>query len=1033
MAQLTPTVLERLSRCATSIPISGMVAGATVEVKVAGTAHAFTATGGTQAITVPPLVAADVVRARQDDGGGFTPWSPKVVVEDAAVPPVAAPLLPSQVGACSQCVRVEGLVPGCDVELGWGGAVVGTAAANRHGVACVSVKLRRSDKEEPLTARMRVCGADGPFGTTPIVVDQSLGAPAVGEPLFGCQRTVPLGQLRPGAKTRLETDTGTFLGWICNCWTAVNVNVLHALVPSERVHAQQYWDGEACEDQGPFSGWRRVDPPDERIRPEVLAPVVAGDQIIRVDNQVVGADLVVLVRHDPAMPESRFGPRPAGEEPEVALNAPLVAGQQVAVEQHLCGHVEVSDWVRVLAPPPVVLAPIVLPPLYACGGAVQVSGLHPGALVRLFQNGISCGIAWAGLASSVAVAVAPALVAGSEVTARQWVGGVHGPESDPVHVVGGGVPHAPRILAPVAFGDTEVVVSGVTPGSLVSVWSGTTLLGERYAAESLVRAAISPLSGTVFARAQLCAEGRTGPRLVPITAPHAPGSEEGVGELDVDYGTVAVPVRSVPGAPDDGGFESPVRGRLYFPADGDGNLAPSATPRPLVVIAHGYWMNDEEDQSHLGYAWLARHLAQWGMFALSIDLATVNVKTGPVGGATQQTARAEVILVAAERTLAAPGLKGHADPARVGLVGHSMSGEGVFVAKEMSVQRAAGVVVRGVVSLAPTNWRPDVSLTDCHYLQLHGSLDYLLDGVTIGFLGFLGPRLFDRAWRHRTHAWIEGARHQGWNPNWWNSMAGGEGSRPPIDGSLVPDDQARIGRALINAFFQDALFDRTEYRGYLEGLVEDGDVRPYAVHMQHRGVMASVLDDMGDADAPLNLAAELPIDKTQNRQGGAVTAAGGGVDVWQDHAQSELDHCSQATIASDLAWSARDVTYRSLLPGLSGSPTAELVLRAGVRFDEDAGGAPDETWNLVGLDVDLLVELESPSGTATVRLGSAAAIPYPLPAVSVLSVPRTIRLPLDAFTAVEPAFDPSAITAITLRPAGAATGRILLDEVELAP
>jgi hypothetical protein len=142
MAQLTPTVHERISRCGVSIPLSGLVGGAAVEVDVAGAVHAFTWAGGGQQVTVPALAAGDVVRARQDDGSGFTPWSPAVLVEDAAVPPTAGPLLPSEVGRCSQCVRVEGLVPGCEVELRQAGAVVGTAIANRHGAACTRVKLR---------------------------------------------------------------------------------------------------------------------------------------------------------------------------------------------------------------------------------------------------------------------------------------------------------------------------------------------------------------------------------------------------------------------------------------------------------------------------------------------------------------------------------------------------------------------------------------------------------------------------------------------------------------------------------------------------------------------------------------------------------------------------------------------------------------------------------------------------------------------------------------------------------------------------
>jgi dienelactone hydrolase len=1039
MPQLPPTVLERLARCGTSVGLTGLVPGAAVEIEIDGVVHAFTAAGAGQHFVVPALDANRRVRARQDDGSGLTSWSPDVFVEDVADPPTARPLLPSQVGSCSHCVIVHGLVPGCDVELMQGGGIVGTGRAGREGGACVGVTLRPSRGErDALTARMLVCGNAGPLSSTPIVPDGPLQAPVVGEPLFGCQGVVPLSQLRPGAKTMIETDTGTYLGWICNCWTAVNVNVLHALVAGESVRATQYWDGASCKDTGPPSGWRRVDPPDERIRPEVQAPLIGGDQLIRVTNQIVGGELVIVIRDGEGMPETRFGPRAASQEIEIALSAPLVVGQQVAAEQQLCGRKEISEWVTVLPPPPVVLAPTVLPPLHECAGSVQVSGLHPGALVRIYQDGIPCGLGWAGLGWSIAVAAAPALVGGAMVTARQWVGGVAGPESAPVKVVVAEDLHRPRIVGPVAVGDSEVVVSGVSPGALVTIRSGSVVLGERYTAESLTRVGVTPVAGPVTPTVRLCALQRTGARVEAITPPDAPGPEIGAGERDVDYGTVSIPTQAVPDRPDDGGFDAPVRGRLYFPADANGKPAPASGRRPLVVIAHGYWGDPVEDlESLTGYAWLARHLARWGMLVLSIDLSEVNRQTsaspGSGTGAAQQWSRATVILAAIDGVLADRELRDQVDGSRVGLVGHSMGGEGVFAAQTLATLTGRSFVIRGVVSLAPTNYRRDLSLENCHYLQLHGSVDYLISGATGPAPDFGGFRLYDRAWRHRTHAWIDGARHQGWN-TFWFATPNGEGAFPTGSGVLGPPEQGQIGRTLVNAFFQDVLFSRAGYRGYLEGLVKARGLAPYVVHVQHQGPGAQVVDDMGDPDQALGLAGEAPVDKTINRAGGPVAATGGGPDAWEDVEQFTIATCAQGTRASDVAWHDRDFVYRTELPGgLAASATGELSLRIGVHVELDVMGHPIETWNSMGLDLDLLVELESAGGSATVRVGAAAAVPYPLPGTKTLSVPRTIRLPLDAFTAVDPSFDPGAIRAVVLRPAGGITGRMLIDDVEVAP
>ena len=110
---------------------------------------------------------------------------------------------------------------------------------------------------------------------------------------------------------------------------------------------------------------------------------------------------------------------------------------------------------------------------------------------------------------------------------------------------------------------------------------------------------------------------------------------------------------------------------------------------------------------------------------------------------------------------------------------------------------------------------------------------------------------------------------------------------------------------------------------------------------------------------------------------------------------------------------------------MSAAPTDELALRVAVHHDAA------QTWNLAGVDLDLLVELETATGSATVRTGSCCPIPYPFPGVSVLSVPTTIRLPMDAFAAIALSFTSTALSAVTIRTAGGLTGRILIDDMEV--
>jgi len=232
---------------------------------------------------------------------------------------------------------LDGLVPGCTVELRIGATVVGNGIADTDGNMCVGVDLKNAAGEagQTLSARMFVCGQAGPFATTPLLKESALPKPVVGGPLFGCQTSVPLSNLHIGAPARLQTDMGD-IGSFCSCWQAVNVNIGFPLVPNSKVRAQQYWDGRACKSTGPWSEWQLVVAPDQRIKPKVLDPLIDGDQVIRVDNQIAGASLVIRISPAQAQPPTEFGPRPASTHPEIALNVALAAGNVVTVVQTLC-------------------------------------------------------------------------------------------------------------------------------------------------------------------------------------------------------------------------------------------------------------------------------------------------------------------------------------------------------------------------------------------------------------------------------------------------------------------------------------------------------------------------------------------------------------------------------------------------------------------------------------------------------------------------------------------------------------------------
>jgi hypothetical protein len=1016
LVTLAPTVHERLAQCGTSVYIDGLVTGSQVVLSVGGVEYRFMATGSDAAPEVPPLQAQAEVKAKQDTGSGFSPWSPVVIVESAVSPPDSAPLLPDEVGACSQCILVSGLVPGCETRLTLDSNLIGSGTADINGAACVALNMGTTTKGR-LDAVMVVCGATGPPSSAPVVEESQLPKPVMIGPLFGCQTTVSLTNLRKGAMVNLETDTGTDLGSFCSCWTSASLDTGHALQAGTQVHARQYWDG-PCEATGDWSDWVHVVQPDDRIKPEILQPLVQGDDVIRVTNQFPGATLLVKIRANSNAAAREFGPRPAGSEPEIGLNYPLAAGNVVSVVQTLCGVSVESNQVTVLARPSKILPPVIVPPLYEGGTAIQVSNLYPGALVRVYMDGVPFGSGWAGSSSSISVEAAPSLVAKRLVTARQWVGGIGSPSSQPAIAVLPAPPLKPaRILGPVALGDGEVWLSGVAPGAHVGIYSAEAgVLGEVDAAEPIARVSTTtPISGPIHALVRLAGRTAQGHEVAPIQDVLSQGKYPAAGQEFRSYGQWTVPA-----TPDGDSFETRVEGQLYFPATVDGKFDPDAADLPLVVIAHGYWKPDV--QSYLGYEYLALHLARWGMLVFSINMDDVNGQASV--DMTYQYSRAEIILHAIDAVRSDPTLEGKVDGSRVGLVGHSMAAEGVVVAQFLNQTQSRGYGVLGVVSIAPTFWRPEVTLRDTKYMQMLGSMDLLL--LSAPFTGpdsqanFDGFRIYDKAWRPKTHFYIEKARHNPFNSVWvatGDTFEAGE-----ADLALPPYVHEMIAKCLINAFFQDALLGQAAYAGYMDGTVMPWALGDLRIHTQHSSSSRTVVDNFGDLDEQVPLTAVYPLDKSKNSLGLDVKATGSGLDEWEDVDQTQISCSPHNTKSLELSWSAPDVLYETDVGGLSVTNVTDVVaFRASQNID-------DTTLNPTGQPADLFVALSDGSNEeAVVRVGSVAPVPYPPTALSAMS---TVRIPVDAFEAAKPQLA-HRVASVRLKLIGRVTGNILLDDLEI--
>jgi hypothetical protein len=182
--------------------------------------------------------------------------------------------------------------------------------------------------------------------------------------------------------------------------------------------------------------------------------------------------------------------------------------------------------------------------------------------------------------------------------------------------------------------------------------------------------------------------------------------------------------------------------------------------------------------------------------------------------------------------------------------------------------------------------------------------------------------------------------------------------------------------------FQDALFNRTEYGGYMEGTILPQPLRHLEMHLQHRRQPIRVIDNYGDLDEQEGLASEA-IDKTTNTLTLAANAVGTGLVGWADvdlvASPASTPHQGQAV---DLSWNpplVADVSYTSDTGGIAANTTDVIAIRVG-QFYEDA------TVNTAGIAADLFVTLYDCAERATVRAGQLRQFP----------IPMCVRLPQDS-------------------------------------
>lgn len=487
------------------------------------------------------------------------------------------------------------------------------------------------------------------------------------------------------------------------------------------------------------------------------------------------------------------------------------------------------------------------------------------------------------------------------------------------------------------------------------------------------------------------------------------------------------------------GFDTarlPVQGLAWLPV-GDG-------PFPLVLIAHG---NHAMGQSSAdGYAYLGEHLASRGFVVASISEDFLNGAWGDDYHGEEQLVRAWLLLVHLDtwRSWSMPGgpLAGRIDLDRVALIGHSRGGEAASVAASLAgdirpprtgmTPWPSGLDVDAVVSIAPSDgqYTGALRLEGVDFLTLQGGWDAdarAWSGIRQYARTRPDPDGFAAA------MWAYRANHGQWNTV-WGATDFGPFSPAVLD--LAPllsgEEQRDVARTAIGAFLEASLHGEDAYRGLFRRPMVGREWLPDdIVIVRSRSGSAIELTPAGP-DRPL--------------EGTSVMSAGGTAQTRTIPLRAL--QANQARTATLLTWGAGEGVASWAIEGLD-RVAAEHGPSSGIRLAlADGRSAGDEHAG------SLAVTVRAVAGAVAVRLPIErfGALPPPLPVrlakhdvlaalsgldLSVRSpsevVLQTYEIPLAAFAALDPGFDPAALSEVAVEVDRSGDGAIWIAEPALVP
>jgi hypothetical protein len=493
-APLPPRLDGPLYPVTQQVYVDNLVPGVDVSVyqngSLVGTGTASTTPGGMWVTLSKPLTQKDAVTAKQT----LPPTAPPVTgvtagaASDASPPvpvlplpnPLPSPVFSGAISTCTTALLMNGLTPGCTLEITAGGPALVTARPNATYQWFDLDPTAVLSENEQLWAQLSASGhpPSSLVPSIPVIAALPLTEPEVANPpLLDCQTAISLKNTTPGALIKIINNGVTTVNG--TPWDTASFSV-PPLTSGGTSTAEQYYTGN-CQFQDktgkavPLTILKGAPP-----LPEVTYGLCTDVMQLTVTNLVPGELLTVsrVVKGQ--------APTVVGVQGVSCSTATVIlpssfqstdpdgpVSLELAVT--LCGTPSKppsTDVAYPTSPGGSYPKPTVRPPLYDCALAVQVLGAHPGSLLEVWSatSGLPRSAPVVATRSDPVIPLWSQLVALEEIYVT--VKGCNAESPSPNQKVDS-VPSPfgyPNIEMPVVAGSPDVTATGVYQGAQVYLY-----------------------------------------------------------------------------------------------------------------------------------------------------------------------------------------------------------------------------------------------------------------------------------------------------------------------------------------------------------------------------------------------------------------------------------------------------------------------------------------------------------------------------------------------------------------------------------